>query len=188
VTAASAALLRGIPSLTGTPPALDLAALPRDPAELFSAWLAEALAAGVAEPLATTLATVGEDGMPDARTVILKDLDERGWAVAGPASSAKGRQLAAVPSAALSFWWQPVVRAVRVRGPVATASRADSDADLAARSPDARADVARGDWTLWRIRATRVEFWQGSPDRRHVRIVYGEGGDGPRVLVGDREA
>jgi pyridoxamine 5'-phosphate oxidase len=185
VTASSAALLRGIPSLTGTAPAIDLAALPPQPETLFFAWLAEALAAGVREPVATTLATVDADGMPDARTVILKDLDDRGWAVAGLSSSEKGRQLDANPVAALAFWWQPVMRAVRVRGTVEPAGRAESDADLAARSPAARADVAPGDWTLWRIRATRVEFWQGSTDRRHLRIVYAADTDGPRVVRGE---
>jgi pyridoxamine 5'-phosphate oxidase len=64
------------------------------------------------------------------------------------------------------------VRAVRVQGAVQEASRAESDADLAARSASARDGIEPGDWVLWRIVPTRVEFWQGSPDRRHTRIVY----------------
>lgn len=157
----SAARLRGIPSLTGTAPHVALQDLPGNPVALFYQWLEAALVAGVAEPHALTLATVDAEGMPDARTVILKDVDESGWAVAGAASSAKGGQLAIQPAAALSFWWQPLVRAVRVRGPVIEASRADSEADLAARSAAARSDVAPGDWTLWRVQPRRVEFWQG---------------------------
>ena len=64
------------------------------------------------------------------------------------------------------------MRAVRLQGAVREASRAESDADLATRSVSARDGIDPGDWVLWRIVPTRVEFWQGSPDRRHTRIVY----------------
>ncbi len=145
---------------------------------MFLTWIGDAARAQVPEPQATTLATVDADGLPDARTLLLKDVSERGWAVAGQRSSRKGGQLVSHPAAALNFWWQPLARAVRVRGPVEEASRAESDADLAARSPAARATIAAGDWVLWRIQPTRIEFWQGSPDRRHTRIVYDLDGSG----------
>lgn len=74
----TASMLRAIPSLTGTPPPLDLAELPPTPEELFLQWLSIALEAGVAEPLAMTLATVDADGMPDARVLILKDVGPEG--------------------------------------------------------------------------------------------------------------
>lgn len=164
--------LRSQPSLTGTPPVLDTDRLPASPVTLFEEWIRQAAAAGVAEPHAATLATVDADGIPDARTLIVKDVDDRGWAFASTRSSAKGGQLAAQPAAALAFWWQPVMRAVRVRGSVCEASADDTAADLAARSEAARRGVAEGDWALWRIEATRVEFWQGSLDRRHTRVVY----------------
>ncbi|WP_243076639.1 pyridoxal 5'-phosphate synthase [Microbacterium sp. SS28] len=164
--------LRAQPTLAGSAPPFDLSALPDHPDELFVTWIRQAAAAGVAEPHAATLATVDVDGMPDARTLILKDISPDGWAVAGPRSSAKGAQLAAHPVAALNFWWQPVVRAVRVRGVVREASPEDSAADLAARSSSARQTVAAGDWVLWRIVPERVEFWQGAPDRRHTRVIY----------------
>lgn len=164
--------LRAQPSLTGTPPPLDPGSLPADPVELFVDWIRFAIAAGVAEPHAATLATVDAEGVPDARTLILKDVGQRGWAFAGHRRSRKGEQLAAQPAAALSFWWQPIVRAVRVRGPVREASGEESGADFDARSAAAREGIAREDWVLWRIVPTRVEFWQGSPDRRHQRIVY----------------
>lgn len=172
-----AARLRTIPTLTGAAPDLDLDSLPSDPVELFTTWLDAALAADVPEPIAVTLATVDRDGVPDARVLLLKDVDERGWAVAGTASSRKGEQLADRPAAALSMWWQPQMRAVRVRGPVVEATPEECAADLAARSPEARAGVGPGDWRLWRIQAERVEMWQGSPDRRHIRIVYTRAGD-----------
>ncbi|MEV5070013.1 pyridoxamine 5'-phosphate oxidase family protein [Microbacterium sp. LMI12-1-1.1] len=172
------ARLRAIPSLTGSAPGLDTAALRADPAAQFVDWLDDAVLADVPEPLAMTLSTIGADGMPDARTLILKDVDARGWAFAGRGSSRSGAQLAANPVAALTFWWQPMVRAVRVRGRVVRATRAESEADLLSRSAAARAGVPSEDWTLWRLQPTRVEFWQGSTDRRHTRIVYHLNGDG----------
>ena len=87
-------------------------------AALSLTWLDDALAAGVAEPHAMTLSTVDAEGRPDARTLILKEVDRLGWAFASTRSSAKGRQLAMHPAAAPSFWWPARVRAVRVRGPV----------------------------------------------------------------------
>lgn len=164
--------LRSQASLTGTPPAFDTDRLPASPVTLFEEWIHQAAAAGVAEPHAATLATVDADGIPDARTLIVKDVDDRGWAFASTRSSTKGGQLADRPAAALAFWWQPVMRAVRVRGQVREADAGDTAADLAARSEAARRDVAEGDWALWRLEATRVEFWQGSLDRRHTRVVY----------------
>lgn len=160
------------------PPRLDLVGLPAEPVGLFLAWLDEAIAAGVPEPRAMTLSTVDGSGLPDSRVLILKDVSEQGWAFASTATSRKGQQLAASPVAALGFWWQPIMRAVRVRGEVVEAPRAQAEADLAARSPGARSAVTPGDWRLWRVRPTRVEHWQGSPDRRHTRIVDVRDGDG----------
>ncbi len=176
--------LRAVPALAGDAPAFDPEGAPDDPVELFLTWFDEALAAGVPEPHAMTIASAGEDGIPDARTLLLKDVDAQGWAFASTRSSTKGRQLAARPAAALDFWWQPVVRAVRVRGPVVEASAEESAADLAARSPAAREGVPPGEWVVWRVVPRRIEFWQGSPDRRHVRLVYECDGDGWRHTVG----
>ena len=164
--------LRRIPSLTGTAPSIDPTHLPPDPVQLFQEWLDVALEQGVAEPIAATLATVDDEGVPDARTLILKSVDAEGWAFAGAASSQKGRQFEKHPSAALNLWWQPLVRAVRARGPVVEASRRECAADLEARGKAARAGVDPQDWRLWRMVPSRVEFWQGSPDRRHLRIIY----------------
>lgn len=170
--------LRGRPALTGSAPEWDLASVPEDPIALFREWLLHADAAGVAEPQTATLATVDAHGVPDARTLILKDANARGWAFASTRSSRKGDQLAASPAAALNFWWQPIVRAVRVRGRVVEASAEESAADLAARSAAARADVAPGDWVRWWLVPQRIEFWQGSRDRRHTRVVFERATDG----------
>lgn len=169
--------LAEIPALTGTPPELDMDGLPDDPVAVFLNWLDEAVAAGVPEPRTMTLATADGDGVPDARMLILKDVGDRGWAFASTASSRKGAQLAANAAAALNFWWQPQTRAVRVRGRVVEGTPEESSDDLAARSPQARAQVAEGDWRLWWVQPDRIEFWQGSPDRKHLRIVYAPTGD-----------
>lgn len=164
--------LRGLPALTGNAPRIDFAALPADPLDLFTTWLQHAVAADVAEPHAMTLSTVDSDGMPDARVLVLKDVNTRGWAFASTKSSIKGQQIDQQPYAALTFWWQPLVRSVRLRGPVVEASREESLADLRARSAAAQQDVDSEDWAVWRLQPTRVEFWQGAQDRRHTRLVY----------------
>ncbi|MFJ4252418.1 pyridoxamine 5'-phosphate oxidase family protein [Microbacterium sp. NPDC090003] len=164
--------LRAQPSLIGVAPVWDASLLPDSPLELFRDWIGAAVDAGVSEPHVATLATLDADGIPDARALILKDVDERGWAFAGPRASRKGDQLSAHPAAALSIWWQPLVRAVRVRGRVVEATMEESAADLAARSAAARAGLEPGDWVLWRLVPERIEFWQGSSDRRHIRVVY----------------
>lgn len=180
--------LRAIPSLTGTAPELDLEGLPADPLELFRQWLDAAVASGVPESTAMTLATVDDQGVPDSRTLILKGLGSRGFAFASTASSRKGEQLAANPSAALNFWWQPILRAVRIRGRVTAADGAESEADLAARSAEARAGVEPGDWRLWWLAPTRIEFWQGAVDRRHCRVIYtGQDAWSVRILRGRNE-
>ena len=167
--------LRAQPSLTGAPPPLSPSDLPADPIALFDTWIRHAADAGVAEPRAMTLATADAAGLPDARTLILKGVDTEGWAFAGPRRSEKGRQLADNPAAALNFWWQPLMRAVRVRGPVREADPEESAADVAG-SPAAALHQA-GDWALWRLVPERIEFWQGSPDRRHTRIVFTRDGE-----------
>lgn len=96
--------LRSLPTLIGRPPSELIDDPAQDPIDLFLDWMREAIDAGVPEPHAMTLSTVGEDGMPDARVLILKGVDARGFAFASTSSSRKGRQLAAHPEAALTFW------------------------------------------------------------------------------------
>ncbi|GAA3001572.1 pyridoxine/pyridoxamine 5'-phosphate oxidase [Streptomyces fulvorobeus] len=125
-------------------PAFDPATAPGDPLPLFHTWFAEAVAAGQPEPHTMSLATVDEEGRPDVRTLMLHDADRRGWHFASHATSAKGRQLAARPYAALGFYWPARGRQVRVRGPVREADRAESLADLHARSTGALASALVG--------------------------------------------
>lgn len=183
--------LRALPSLTGTALPLEAVASGADPVAIFLEWIQDASVRGVPEPHAVTLATVDADGMPDARTLVLKDVGARGWGFAGHRDSRKSAQVTARPVAALNFWWQPVLRAIRVRGTVVEASAQESAADLAARSEAAREGIATGDWVLWRIIPTRIEFWQGAVDRNHTRVVFERVGDRwlrePQYLHGENE-
>ena len=131
--------LRSLPVFAGVMRDFDANAVPDDPAELFGSWLRDAVDEGVPEPHAMTLSTSDVTGAPDARVLILKDLDDQGWWFATSAESAKGLQLATHPAAALTFYWPAVARQVRVRGPVLTGSADLSAADFRSRGTGARA-------------------------------------------------
>lgn len=105
-----------------------------DPIALFAEWLQAAKAAEPNDPHAMTLATVDDAGMPDARMVLLKDVDARGFTFYTNQESAKGVELAAHPAAALVFHWKSLRRQVRVRGLVEPVSEAESDAYFASRA------------------------------------------------------
>ncbi|MGW7363302.1 pyridoxine/pyridoxamine 5'-phosphate oxidase [Streptomyces sp. NPDC054841] len=117
---------------------------PAEPLPLFRRWFAEAAAVGQPEPHTMTLATVDEDGRPDVRTLMLHDADDRGWHFASHATSAKGRQLAARPDAALGFYWSAQGRQVRVRGRVVPGTPEEAYTDLHARSTGALASALVG--------------------------------------------
>jgi pyridoxamine 5'-phosphate oxidase len=131
-------LLRGLPVFDRPLPAFDTEAAPEEPSALFLSWLHEAIEAGVSEPHAMTLGTVDAEGRPDARVLILKDVDADGWQFATATTSAKGSQLAARPHAALGFHWREQGRQVRVRGAVATADPSISAADFLAKPDGSR--------------------------------------------------
>ena len=98
-----------------------------DPFEQFQNWFVEAATAGLREPNAMTLATVDAAGAPDARILLLKSLDERGFVFYTNYESSKARQLDAVPRAALVFFWNELERQVRVRGRAERTGADESD-------------------------------------------------------------
>ncbi|TDT92591.1 MULTISPECIES: pyridoxamine 5'-phosphate oxidase [Azorhizobium] len=104
-----------------------------EPFRLFSEWLKDAERSEPNDPNAMTLATVDPDGLPDARMVLLKGLDDRGFVFYTNTESAKGRELTAHPKAALVFHWKSLRRQVRVRGPVERVTDAEADAYFATR-------------------------------------------------------
>lgn len=105
-----------------------------EPLRLFAAWFAEARRSEPVNPDAMTLATVDADGRPNARMVLLKGFDERGFVFYSNAESIKGHELAAVPKAALAFYWKSLQRQVRLRGDVEAVSNDEADAYFATRS------------------------------------------------------
>src|SRR6187402_1451381 len=112
---------------------LDAADLDPDPLAQWKRWHDEAFDAGVAEPNAMTVATIGADGVPDARIVLVRAADERGLVFFTNYEGAKSRQLDAAPVAAMVFSWLDLHRQVRVRARVERVSDAESDAYFASR-------------------------------------------------------
>lgn len=93
----------------------------------FGELLQRAKATDLPEPTAMTLATVGEDGRPAARTVLLKGFDDNGFVFYTNTTSRKGRELAANPRAALCFYWQPLSEQVHVEGSVEPVTDQEAD-------------------------------------------------------------
>ena len=116
-----------------------------DPIAHFQALLAAAQSVDrtvLPEPTAMTLATVGSDGQPSARLVLLKAVDERGFVFYTNLRSRKGRELTANPRAALTFHWPPLEVQVRIEG-------------IAEQVDDAEAD----EYFATRARASQVGAW-----------------------------
>jgi pyridoxamine 5'-phosphate oxidase len=123
--------------------ALDERDVDADAMTQFRRWFDEAVAARVPEPNAMTLATATADGAPDARVVLLKGADARGFSFYTDYRSAKGAELDANPRAALVFWWQALERQVRVAGRVERVARDEAAAYFASRPRGSRL----GAWT-----------------------------------------
>ena len=117
---------------------LDEGDVARDPFVQFAQWFDAARASRVPEPNAMTLATVGADGRPSTRIVLVKGVDARGIVWYTNYQSRKGRELAVHPFAALQFHWVELERVVRVEGAVEKVTDAESDAYFASRPLDSR--------------------------------------------------
>lgn len=187
---------------------LDEAQAGSEPLQQFEQWFQAALDAGVPEPNAMTLATVGPEGRPSTRIVLIKDYDARGLVWYTNYDSRKGRELAAHPWAALQFHWVEMERVVRIEGRVERVAEAESDAYYASRPLDSRlgawaspqsqpitsravlvnaakAAAQHGlnpprppHWGGFRLDPDRWEFWQGRKSRLHDRLVYQREPDG----------
>jgi len=109
-----------------------------EPFALFAAWFAEAAKSEPNDPNGMALATVDADGLPDLRMVLMKGFDADGFVFYSHIASAKGRELAANPKAALLFHWKSLRRQVRIRGPVSPVTDAEADAYFATRPKQAQ--------------------------------------------------
>lgn len=115
-------------------PPLRLEELDPDPLKQFDRWFEVArVRSGVEMPEAACLSSVGDDGYPDGRVVLLKARDARGFVFYTNFRSAKGRSLEADPRASLTFYWENLARQVRVRGDVERVSDAEADEYFATR-------------------------------------------------------
>lgn len=109
-----------------------------DPLPLMREWLAEAEESEPVNPTGVALATVDADGAPSVRMVLLKAIDERGLVFYTNLESAKARDLAANPRAAMCFYWRSLGRQLRAEGPVELVSDAEADAYFASRDRASR--------------------------------------------------
>jgi pyridoxamine 5'-phosphate oxidase len=104
-----------------------------NPIALFQTWFTEAIDSGIDEPSAMTVATVDITGQPDARMMLLKGVDERGFVLYTNLGSAKAQALRHDPRVALCFYWAEIGKQVRVRGRASMVSDEEADAYFATR-------------------------------------------------------
>jgi pyridoxamine-phosphate oxidase len=174
---------------------------PEDPLPLLERWLEQADEGGIREPRALALATADGEGQPSSRIVLLKQASPA-LVFAGSYESRKGRELATNPRAAGTLYWRETLQQVTVEGPVRKLSEAESDALFAERPPTGQATTVASEqgellddparlreaadaltendeplrrpprWGGWRLDPDLVEFWHGSSDRLHRRLLY----------------
>ncbi len=135
----------------------------QDPITQFGKWFAEAGTAGVIEPNAMTLATVGAGGQPSARMVLLKDFDGRGFTFYTNYDSRKAHDLSADTRAALVFYWQLMERQVRIEGSVEKVSREESEAYFRTRPREAQIGA-------WASRQSTVIRSRAELDKRYAEV------------------
>lgn len=174
----------------------------RDPKEQFHKWLQEAMDNNAPEPTAMTLSTVGPNGQPSARIVLLKGYDENGLLFFTNYESRKGKELTRNARACLSFFWPTMQRQVRFEGKVTRIPRNESQAYFRSRplaskinawaSPQSEpisaqelqrrskhyANLFDGKpecppfWGGYYLQPDYIEFWQGRTDRMHDRYAF----------------
>jgi len=145
-----------------------------NPHTLFDSWLAEAEASEPNDPNAVAVATVGADGMPSMRMVLLKGHDARGFVFYTNQQSRKADELATDPQAALLFHWKSLRRQVRIEGPVSLVSADEADTYWASRGRHSRIGAWASDQS--RPLDSRETFERRVADA----TARFEGGDVPR--------
>jgi pyridoxamine 5'-phosphate oxidase len=199
--------LRGLPVFPRELPRFDTDAAPAEPLPLLREWLELAIADGVVQPHAASLATASAQGEPSNRTLLLKDVDADAVWFASLSSGPKGADLAANPRAAMVIYWREQGRQIRIVGDVEPGPRDVSERDFLQRGAPARAraiagresepvadfdahlaramavlaadpDLIPDSWVAYRLVPTSVEFWQAERERDQVRLRYRRNADG----------
>lgn len=130
-----------------------------EPEALFLEWLKMAIDAGIREPHSMTLSTVDAQGHPDARVLILKNIDDHGWHFAITRCSPKGQQIAQTSNVALTFYWPALGRQIRIRGCAQDMGTEVQAADFLARPHGSRAGALLGRQS--EVLASDLEFEDG---------------------------
>jgi pyridoxamine 5'-phosphate oxidase len=143
----------------------------RQPFDEFAAWFAEARAREPRDADAMTVATATADGVPAARMILLKGVDEQGFVFYTNFDSRKGGELAANPRAALCFHWKSMLRQVRIEGTVGAVSAAEADAYFASRPRESRI-------AAWASAQSRPVASRAALEQRFAEIEK-RFGDGP---------
>lgn len=141
------------PGYEAVPQAADFSA-EQQPLRLFAQWLKEAEASEINDANAMALATVDDTGMPNLRMVLMKGYDEAGFVFYTNLQSAKGRELAGQPKAALNFHWKSLRRQVRLRGLIEPVSAAEADEYYRSRARGSRI----GAWASQQSRPLESRF------------------------------
>jgi len=142
----------------------------KDPFAQFNKWWQEIISSNIDEPNAMTLATASADGMPDARIVLLKGFDEKGFAFYTNYNSTKGQQLLENPRATLVFFWKELERQVRISGLVSLAPGNMSDDYFNSRPLGSRI----GAWASPQSEAIESREWLEENEQRIATVWAGK--------------
>lgn len=137
-----------------------------DPIGQFTEWWQEAIAAEIDEVNAMTLATASANGMPDARIVLLKEYDSKGFVFFTNYTSSKGHQLEENPRASLVFFWKELERQVRISGTAERVSDVESDEYYNSRPEGSRI----GAWASPQSQVIESREWLDAEDLKYREI------------------